>query len=120
MKRGLCIFCHIAPITGRNRKYCAEHSRLASTLWKRTHRRLWKAAGDKYWLADWNHKTPDERRSYFREYMREYRRRRIVVPISGKPSLSPGRSAVGDSDARRFKQNDAPLTELLRFTLGGN
>src|SRR5436309_13625120 len=71
---GLCQHCHIRLISGRKRKYCAEHSLLASILWKRRHRRLWKAAGDKYWLSDWKNKTEGERRAYFRTYMREYRR----------------------------------------------
>jgi hypothetical protein len=75
MDRGLCIFCHLAPVTGRKRKYCDEHSNLASMIWKRQHRRTWKAAGDKYWLSDWKHQTPEERRAYFRTYMRKYRQR---------------------------------------------
>src|SRR3546814_9845468 len=74
MDRGFCVFCHLRPIEGRKRKYCIDHARQASLLLKRYHRRLWKALGDKYWLADWKHKTPEERRTYFREYMRRYRR----------------------------------------------
>jgi hypothetical protein len=76
MDRGLCICCEAKPIEGRKRKYCAEHSRDASARWKREHRRLWKAQGDRYWLADWKHKTAEERRTYFRLYMREYRQRK--------------------------------------------
>jgi hypothetical protein len=89
MDRGLCILCHAAPVTGRKRKYCEEHSRLASAIWKRTHRRSWKAAGDKYWLSDWKHRTPEERRAYFSAYMRNYRKAkavsasRLVVASSG-------------------------------------
>jgi hypothetical protein len=79
MDRGLCNFCHLAPITGRKRKYCDLHSKLASTLWKRKHRRAWKDAGDKYWEADWKQKTADERRAYFRTYMREYRKRKALA-----------------------------------------
>jgi hypothetical protein len=89
MDRGLCIYCHVAPITGRKRKYCDEHSDLASTIWKRKHRRVWKAAGDKYWLSDWKHQTPEERRAYFREYMRRYRAR----------TATPGRDAATTADA---------------------
>jgi hypothetical protein len=74
MEKGLCNYCRQNPIVGRNRKYCPEHARQASAIWKREHRRAWKAEGDKYWLADW--KTPEERRAYFRTYMREWRRRR--------------------------------------------
>jgi hypothetical protein len=76
MERRLCSYCNTNPIVGRGRKYCPDHTRQASTIWKRKHRRLWKALGDKYWLADWKHKTPEERRAYFRNYMRAYRRRR--------------------------------------------
>jgi hypothetical protein len=81
MDRGLCIFCHLEPVTGRKRKYCDLHSKLASTLWKRQHRRLWKAAGEKYWDADWKGRTPDERRAYFRTYMRVYRERRAASAL---------------------------------------
>jgi len=73
--RGLCHWCQTAPIVGRKRKYCLEHSLQASLIWKRKHRRLWKAAGDPYWLADWKNKTPEERRAYFRAYMRAYRQK---------------------------------------------
>ena len=73
--RGLCHWCQTALIVGRKRKYCPEHSRQASLIWKRVHRRLWKAAGDPYWLADWKHKTVEERRAYFRTYMRAYRKK---------------------------------------------
>jgi len=83
MERGLCIFCHAAPVTGRKRKYCDQHSRLASTNWKRAHRRIWKAAGDKYWLADWKHKTAEERKEYFRAYMRRYRREKASANPNG-------------------------------------
>jgi hypothetical protein len=74
VNRGQCCYCHTRPITGRNRKYCRRHSAAASRIWKRVHRRLWKADGDKYWLSDWKNKTPEERRAYYRAYMREYRR----------------------------------------------
>jgi hypothetical protein len=65
MRRGLCGYCHLSPIVGRCRKFCTEHSRQASTIWKRLY------PGDR---TDWN-VTPEKRRAYFREYMREYRRR---------------------------------------------
>ena len=45
MDRGLCHFCHVKPILGRKRKYCEEHSRLASVLLKRDSRRLSKEQG---------------------------------------------------------------------------
>ena len=76
MDGGFCFSCHIKPILGRKRKYCEEHSRLASVLWKREHRRRWKAMGEKYWLTEWKNKAPEERKTYFREYMRQYRRRK--------------------------------------------
>jgi hypothetical protein len=76
MERPLCAYCHTRPLMGRGRKYCPEDGPKASVIWKREHRRAWKASGDKYWLADWKHKTSEERRAYFRDYMRKYRRRR--------------------------------------------
>jgi hypothetical protein len=76
MERPLCAYCRINPIIGRGRKYCPDHGRQASAIWKREHRRIWKASGDKYWRADWKNKTPEERRAYSRNYMREYRERR--------------------------------------------
>lgn len=74
MDRGLCRYCNQNPILGRRRKYCPDHARNASAIWKREFRRQEKAKGEKYWLADWKHATPDERRAYFRNYMRAYRR----------------------------------------------
>jgi hypothetical protein len=74
MKRGQCCYCHIPLSTARYRWYWDGHSPLASTIWKRIHRRFWRAAGDNYWLSDWKNKTPEERRAYFSAYMREYRR----------------------------------------------
>jgi hypothetical protein len=79
MEQVTCRHCGQA-LAGRQRHYCTECGPLASRLWKRAHRRLWKAAGDRYWLTDWKHKTPDERRAYFRTYMRAYRRRQRPVP----------------------------------------
>ena len=67
MDRGLCIYCQLRAVARTKRKYCEEHSRQASALWKRHHRRLWKAAGDKYWLADWKHKTRSEERRVGKE-----------------------------------------------------
>ena len=74
MSRKVCVIC-FRPLSGRFRKYCQSHSRLASAIWKRTHRRLWKVSGDRYWLSDWKNRTTEERRTYFRSYMRAYRRR---------------------------------------------
>src|SRR5580704_7353792 len=79
MHRVLCLYCHRRPIRGHKRKYCDKHSAQASMLWKREHRRQWAMAGDKYWLADWKNKTEQQRRHYFRKYMRMYRRRRLSV-----------------------------------------
>ncbi len=88
MEHQPCHHCHTAPVTGRKRKYCDKHSREASAIWKRAHRRLWKAQGDKYWLSEW--KSDEERRAYFRTYMREYRRRRRTLntnsPEGGAPA----------------------------------
>lgn len=54
------------PIVGRLRKYCRAHSRQASAIWKRQHPE---------WRTPWK-KTDEERRTYFREYMRRYRQRK--------------------------------------------
>ena len=86
MVKGLCFSCHRKPISGRNRKYCQDDSRQASAIWKREHRRLWKAAGDKYWLSDWKNKTSEERRAYFRTYMQEYRRKKHLKPAKTAPA----------------------------------
>ncbi|MDA2937073.1 hypothetical protein MYX75_02265 [Acidobacteria bacterium AH-259-A15] len=77
MNRVVCIHCHVRPIGEGKRKYCEEHSRQASAIWKREHRRLWRSMGDKYWLSDWKNKTSEERKAYFRAYMREYRKRNL-------------------------------------------
>jgi hypothetical protein len=78
MNKGMCVFCHARPITGRKRKYCDEHSSLASVLWKRNERRTFPASqGD--WLINWKNKSPEERKAYFRAYMREYRRKRRMA-----------------------------------------
>jgi hypothetical protein len=82
VEQGPCHYCHKAPVTGRKRKYCDEHSREASAIWKREHRRLWKAQGDRYWISDW--KSPDDRRTYFRTYMRGYRHRKRLEKITTK------------------------------------
>ena len=66
MDRGLCRYCHQNPIDGRRRKYCHDHARNASAIWKRMHPE---------YRGDWN-VTKEERLAYFRTYMREYRRRR--------------------------------------------
>jgi len=71
----VCSYCQKDLPPGK-RKYCSTHSNLASVLWKREHRRLWKQKGEKYWLSDWKSKSHEERKEYFRRYMRNYRRRR--------------------------------------------
>jgi len=78
MERGLflCAHCRFKPVTPPKRKYCDDCSPLASTIWKRTHRRLWNAQGDSHWRANWKHKTDEERKAYFREYMRKYRQKK--------------------------------------------
>jgi hypothetical protein len=75
MERGFCFSCHLKPISRRNRKYCALHSSQASILWKRRQRQLWKQSGQTYWLDNWKHKSDEERRTYYRNYMRAYRRK---------------------------------------------
>jgi len=81
--RRLCVLCH-QTLEFRFRKYCKAHSSLASAIWKRVHRRLWKKAGDPYWLSDWKNRTIEERRTYFRNYMRRYRRRVAMEQLIAK------------------------------------
>jgi hypothetical protein len=81
MDRGPCTYCNAAPITGRRRKYCDPHSRQASAIWKREHRRRWKAEGRRYWRED--ARSDEERRGYFRTYMRAWRQRRRTNPSLG-------------------------------------
>jgi hypothetical protein len=66
VERGLCQHCHTLPVTGRKRKFCDEHSRQASAIWKRKHPE---------WRTPWV-TTHEKRRAYFRTYMRGYRRRK--------------------------------------------
>jgi hypothetical protein len=80
MEKGVCRSCRKEPLVGRQRKYCRGCGPLASALWKREHRRLWKAAGDRYWLDDWASRA--ERRAYNRTYMRRYRRRVGIAPAA--------------------------------------
>ena len=75
MSTTVCAVCG-TPLRAPRRKYCTAHGNLASLLWKREQRRKWKQAGDAYWESDWKNKTSEERRAYFREYMRAYRRRK--------------------------------------------
>jgi hypothetical protein len=65
VEQGPCQHCRTAPVTGRKRKYCDEHSRQASAIWKRRNPEL---------RGSW--KNPEDRKAYFRTYMREYRRRK--------------------------------------------
>ena len=68
------------PLPPRYRKYCAEHSPLASLVWKRAQRQACRGA--KYWLDHWLKLAGDERsaraayNAYMRRYMRRYRRSR--------------------------------------------
>ena len=66
MSGGLCSYCHLQPIVGRCRKFCPEHSRQASAIYRRLHPE---------WRADWN-VTKEKRQEYFRDYKREYRQLR--------------------------------------------
>lgn len=75
MHGGFCTICNL-QLAGRLRKYCRDHSRQASTLLKRQYRRDEKAKSVRYWLEEWAKKTEEERKVYFRNYMRAYRRRK--------------------------------------------
>ena len=108
-KRGKCTNCQTAPVTGRKRKYCDRHSSVASALWKRLHRRLWKAAGDKYWLSDWKNKSVEERRAYFRAYMQEYRR---GLRRRNRARDFPVNTSLSGSPTQTFSQEKIPPTNL--------
>ncbi len=71
----VCSACHIQAVPRLRRKYCTVCGLRASVLWKRAKRHAWKQSGQKYWLDNWKHKSDAERRAYFREYMRAYRRK---------------------------------------------
>lgn len=73
----VCCHCQSRPISGRKRKYCDVCSSEASAIWKRAQRARWSRSGEKYWRADWH--SDEQRRVYFREYMRRYRQRRRVA-----------------------------------------
>lgn len=75
----LCERCKCRQVPHHRRKYCDKCGTLASTLWKREKRKEWKNAGQRYWLDAWKHVSAEEKRRYFREYMRRYRRRRQCV-----------------------------------------
>jgi len=67
----VCLACQSRPVACNRRKYCAECGAHASAVWKRSQRSAWKHSGQKYWLDNWH--SDEERRRYFREYMRQYR-----------------------------------------------
>ena len=98
MRRHRCLYCHRRVIHGRKRKYCDLHSKQASKLWKRKHRRLWAASGDKYWLADWKNRTSEERRRYFRIYMQAYRRQKNMRTGFRSPANLPSAAPNMPSD----------------------
>jgi hypothetical protein len=99
MNPALCLYCHTRPIPPLKRKYCDVHSGEASAIWKREHRRQWKALGDRYWLADWKHKSDEERRAYFRAYMRAYRLKRRAA--TAKRSLGVPQFALSECGANQ-------------------
>src|SRR5262245_6963241 len=78
----LCHSCEVRRISPRRRKFCDRCGMLASLVWKREKRREWRGLGQKYWLDAWKHVSDEERKAYFRTYMREYRqnkRRQLQV-----------------------------------------
>lgn len=70
------------PVPEGFRKYCAEHSRLASQLWKRRERARWARAGQPYYLDRELRETADEdlaralHNARMAAYMRERRRKK--------------------------------------------
>jgi hypothetical protein len=74
-----CTGCGRGVVHPPKRKYCDNCSRQASAAWKRKHRHLfsirWRhdPAGPPPWMDGW--RTPEERRAYYRDYMRKWRKR---------------------------------------------
>jgi hypothetical protein len=69
----LCKICQKHEVSGRRRKYCGpECAREAKNQWKRDLRKKSKELGTKL-ENTW--RTPDERRAYYKTYMRRYRKR---------------------------------------------
>lgn len=72
----MCSACQAKPVAPNRTKYCSDCAASASVLWKRRQRRAWKQSGQKYWRDNWKHKSDQERRAYYRAYMRTYRARK--------------------------------------------
>lgn len=71
----LCSNCRIRIVSPTRKKYCVPCGANASAIWKRRQRRIWNQLGQPYWLDNWKHKTDEERRAYYRNYMRAYRQK---------------------------------------------
>lgn len=80
------ICCKTLP--PRHRKYCKVHSKSASRMWKREHRRVWREqwiaagrTGDPPYLDDWKHGR-EGYRAYKSAYMQRWRaaRRNCAIP----------------------------------------
>lgn len=96
----LCTICEIRAAAPPRRRYCGSVcAKEAIRRWKQdvrdATRKLWLAglSTDPPWMDGW--KTLDERRAYYREYMRKRRRaqraargRENSTRITGSPCLS--------------------------------
>ncbi len=96
----LCKNCHLRPIPPGHRIYCEQCSSRASAIWKARQRRQWAQdwrahgrVGQPPWLDDWQ--SIEVRRTYYRDYMRRWRRRR--KSDSPTESRVPLTSAAGQS-----------------------
>ena len=85
----LCRECHSRPIPPPKRKYCAACSPLASTIWKRRMREIWRQEGGVV-------EIPNRDRVRYRVYMRDYmRRRRAEARETRSVGGAPGKSEGG-------------------------
>lgn len=93
----VCSACRARPVPPDRRKYCNECGARASALWKRHQRRAWRESGQKYWLDNWKHKPTEERRAYYRRYMRLYREKLRKLKHRNRKFVSPSRTVESNS-----------------------
>jgi hypothetical protein len=87
----LCKHCHERPIPPRHRVYCEICSPRASQIWKVRERRRFRVAwrsssrtGPPPYLDGWE--SREDYRAYYRNYMREWRKRRKASVARSEPT----------------------------------
>ncbi len=109
----LCHACKSREIPPRNRIYCQECSRLASTLWKRRQRREWTRqyhdglTTEKPWLDGWRDLDA------YHAYHREYQRRRRAAERDGASRCQPARRT---REQRRVRHPIDPRPDVMQET----